>query len=41
MNCPGLFSLKRGWARIERFEDMPTSYGEGGLLINAKPAMPW
>jgi FkbM family methyltransferase len=37
----GLFSQKRGWGRVERFEDMPTTYREGGLFISAKPAMPW
>lgn len=36
-----LFSQKCGWRKVKSFEDMPTSYKDGGLFISAKPAMPW
>jgi len=36
-----IYSQKRGWDRVKRLEDMPTSYKEGGIFISAKRAMPW
>jgi FkbM family methyltransferase len=36
-----LFAQKRGWAKIERIEDMPSSYKEGGIFVSAKTSMPW
>jgi len=36
-----LFAQKRGWAKIERIEDMPSSYKEGGIFVSTKTSMPW
>lgn len=36
-----LFAQKLGWKRVERLEDMPTSYREGSLFISTKSSMPW
>ena len=36
-----LFSQKRGWQRVERLEQMPSSYKEGGVFMSTKDAMPW
>jgi FkbM family methyltransferase len=43
MNAIGLngFSQKTGWHRVERPEDMPTSYREGSLFLTRKEVMPW
>ncbi len=35
------YSQKRGWQRVEKLDDMPTSYKEGSLFISKKSAMPW
>jgi len=36
-----IFSQKRGWARVEKIEDVPVTYKEGGIFISAKSVMPW
>lgn len=36
-----LFAQKRGWAKIERVDDMPASYKEGGIFVSAKTPMSW
>lgn len=36
-----LFAQKRGWTRVEKLDDMPTSYRDGTLFISARSAMPW
>ena len=36
-----LFSQKKGWARVENLNDMPTSYKEGSLFITCKENIPW
>ncbi len=36
-----LFSQKSCWNKVERLEDMPTSYKEGSLFISCKTIVPW
>jgi FkbM family methyltransferase len=36
-----IFSQKRGWSCVEKIEDVPATYKEGGIFISAKPVMPW
>jgi FkbM family methyltransferase len=36
-----IFSQKRGWGRVERLEDVPKSYKEGGVFLSTKRSMPW
>ncbi len=36
-----LFAQKINWQKVERLEDMPTSYREGTLFISTKKVMPW
>lgn len=35
------FAQKINWAKVEKLEDMPTSYHDGSLFISAKAEMPW
>ncbi|MDO8713789.1 MAG: FkbM family methyltransferase [Polynucleobacter sp.] len=37
----GIFSQKRGWARAQTLDDVPTSYKEGGVFVSMKSVMPW
>lgn len=36
-----MFAQQLGWRRVERMEDMPTSYRNGSLFVSRKPHMPW
>jgi len=36
-----LFAQQLGWRKVERVEDMPTSYRNGSLFISRKSHMPW
>ena len=36
-----LFSQKTCWNKVEKLEDMPTSYKEGSLFISCKANVPW
>jgi FkbM family methyltransferase len=37
----GLFAQKINWNKVEKLEDMPTSYKDGSLFITTKPGVPW
>jgi len=36
-----IFAQKLGWNKVRVFEDMPTSYKEGGIFITTKSQMCW
>lgn len=36
-----VFSQKAAWGRVDRLEQMPSSYKEGGVFVSGKAAMPW
>lgn len=36
-----LFSQKKSWEKVDRLEDMPTSYKDGSLFISLRNLMPW
>ena len=36
-----LFGQKKGWQRIERRDDMPSSYRDGSVFISLATEMPW
>ena len=36
-----MFAQKISWGKVERLEDMPTSYHDGSLFISSRPEMPW
>jgi FkbM family methyltransferase len=37
----GLFAQQRGWDRVERVAEMPTSHRHGSLFISLADRMPW
>ena len=36
-----LFSQKNCWSKVEKLEDMPSSYKDGSLFISSKLCVPW
>lgn len=36
-----IFAQKKGWARVNILDDVPTSYREGSAFLTCKDAMPW
>lgn len=36
-----MFAQKFSWKKVERFEEMPTSYHDGSLFISSGTEMPW
>jgi FkbM family methyltransferase len=36
-----MFAQKKGWGKINKLEEMPTSYKDGTLFISSKSSMPW
>jgi FkbM family methyltransferase len=36
-----LYAQKRGWERVAKLDDMPTSHRDGSLFLSAKSEMPW
>lgn len=36
-----MFAQKNSWQKVQRLEDMPTSYHDGSLFISSKSEMPW
>lgn len=36
-----MFAQKHSWKKVQRFEEMPTSYRDGSLFISSKAEMPW
>lgn len=37
----GLFAQQKGWERVERVEEVPTSHRQGSLFISRGEKMPW
>jgi hypothetical protein len=37
----GLFAQQKGWGRVERVGEMPTSHRQGSLFISLADRMPW
>lgn len=35
------FAQKKGWQKVERLEEMPTSHRDGSLFLSTKAQMPW
>lgn len=36
-----MFAQKSSWKKVERLEEMPTSYHDGSLFISSRTKMPW
>jgi FkbM family methyltransferase len=36
-----MFAQKSSWKKVERLEEMPTSYHDGSLFISSRTEMPW
>lgn len=36
-----MFAQASSWLKVEKVEDMPTSYTQGSLFVSAKKEMPW
>ncbi|MCX7177186.1 MAG: FkbM family methyltransferase [Proteobacteria bacterium] len=36
-----MFAQKSSWKKVQRLEEMPTSYHDGSLFISSKTEMPW